>query len=335
MQIIRVDANDLDQFTRFHELVTTVRSRDSAFPTVMGLDEARVLFTGDHPDMRRSGLAAVDGGTWLGVAWLGEELLENTDILEVEIVVEHEHRRRGVGTALLRAAEDYACAGGRTSMLAEVNTPYDEDTIWSAGTAFAEHHGFVRKHRELHQVMELPVASAELDRISRLIAPHHASYRLVQWDEDCPAEWIDEFCDLLSLMGEEVPLGDLEIEAAVWTPERLRTVEARRHRQGRFGSTTVAVAPDGSLAAYSQLGGAESQPDRLYQWDTMVRPEHRGHRLGMAVKLPNIHAMQNRLGAGTAVVHTWNAPENAPMIAVNDRLGFRPVENLCEYQRPL
>jgi hypothetical protein len=136
-------------------------------------------------------------------------------------------------------------------------------------------------------------------------------------------------------MGEEVPLGDLEIEAAVWTPERLLASEARRHRQGQFWSTTVAVAPEGGLAAYSQLGGAESQPGRLYQWDTMVRPEHRGHRLGMAVKLPNLHAMQARLGDGSAVVHTWNAPGNAAMIAVNDRLGFRAVENLCEYQRKL
>jgi RimJ/RimL family protein N-acetyltransferase len=119
----------------------------------------------------------------------------------------------------------------------------------------------------------------------------------------------------------------------VWTPERLRSAEARRHKQGRFSSTTVAVAPDGGLAAYSQLGGADSQPGQLYQWDTMVQPEHRGHRLGMAVKLPNIHAVQARLGGASAVVHTYNAPGNAAMIAVNDRLGFRAVENLCEYQR--
>ncbi|HYU58285.1 MAG TPA: GNAT family N-acetyltransferase, partial [Actinomycetota bacterium] len=92
MQIIRVDGVDAAQFARFHELIRTVRGRDSAYPTVMGLDEARVLFTGNHRDIRRSGLAAVDGDAWLGVAWLDEELLENTDILEVEVVVEHAYR---------------------------------------------------------------------------------------------------------------------------------------------------------------------------------------------------------------------------------------------------
>jgi GNAT superfamily N-acetyltransferase len=333
MQIIRVDGVDAARFARFHELIRTVRGRDSAYPAVMGLDEARVLFTGNHRDIRRSGLAAVDGDTWLGVAWLDEELLENTDILEVEVVVDHAHRRRGVGSRLLAAAEEYARDQGRTSLLGEVLAPYDASSVASAGTAFAEHHGFVRKHLELHQVMELPAPAAALYAISARIAPQYASYRLVQWDDDCPEEWIDEFCALLSLMGHEVPLGDLEIEAAVWTPERLRSAEARRHKQGRFCSTTVAAAPDGGLAAYSQLGGADSQPGQLYQWDTMVRPEHRGHRLGMAVKLPNIHAMQARLGGASAVVHTYNAPGNAAMIAVNDRLGFRAVENLCEYQR--
>jgi hypothetical protein len=35
------------------------------------------------------------------------------------------------------------------------------------------------------------------------------------------------------------------------------------------------------------------------------------------------------------VLHTWNAPENAPMIAVNNHLGFRPVDHRGNWQRDL
>jgi RimJ/RimL family protein N-acetyltransferase len=35
------------------------------------------------------------------------------------------------------------------------------------------------------------------------------------------------------------------------------------------------------------------------------------------------------------VVHTWNAPENGPMIAVNDKLGFRPVAQRTQWELDL
>lgn len=42
-------------------------------------------------------------------------------------------------------------------------------------------------------------------------------------------------------------------------------------------------------------------------------------------------SLQARIGT-PAVLHTWNAPENGPMIAVNEALGFTTYQNLCEYQ---
>jgi len=36
-----------------------------------------------------------------------------------------------------------------------------------------------------------------------------------------------------------------------------------------------------------------------------------------------------------AALHTWNASENAPMIAVNTKLGFRPIAQLTTWEREL
>lgn len=96
----------------------------------------------------------------------------------------------------------------------------------------------------------------------------------------------------------------------------------------------MAVTADGRLAGYTELKGSRQQPGRLDQRDTLVRPEHRGHRLGLALKLANLRALQSRTTA-PATVHTWNAEANAPMIAVNDQLGFRPVEYQRVWQGPV
>ncbi|MPZ93961.1 MAG: GNAT family N-acetyltransferase, partial [Propionibacteriales bacterium] len=48
--------------------------------------------------------------------------------------------------------------------------------------------------------------------------------------------------------------------------------------------------------------------------------------------LANQRAMQDEC-PDVRVIHTWNAEVNGPMVAVNEQLGFRPVEQFGEWQR--
>lgn len=330
MEIIEIDGVDAAEFARFHALRDDVRRHDQEFPAGLGMTEARVLFTRHDADLRVEGLVAVDGDTWLGMAWLDWWLQENTHLVEVEIAVHPDCRRRGAGSFLLEAAASRAKAAGRTMLSTTILG--DFETGESAGTAFAAERGFELKHTEYHQVFELPMADAQLDELEARIAGQHDEYKVLQWREHTPDEWVEQFADALSVMGEEVPVGELDHEPMRWTPERLRQAEERRLEQGRFCHTTAAIAPDGTLAAYTQMGGATGNPERLYQWDTLVRPGHRGRRLGMGVKIPNLRSLQAELDH-PAVLHTWNAVSNGPMIAVNKHLGFRPVAQRTNWEK--
>lgn len=100
-------------------------------------------------------------------------------------------------------------------------------------------------------------------------------------------------------------------------------MEDRRRRTGARWLATVAVAPDGSLAGGTDIGyGVEEGTTLAWQGNTLVMPEHRGHRLGLAVKVAN-HRAFARLAGGVEVLVTWNSHVNPWMIGINERLGYR------------
>jgi GNAT superfamily N-acetyltransferase len=324
VEIVWVDGRDPELFRRFYDVKFGVRREELEFPVGLGVEEARVLMAGTHADVRAEGIGVVEGDAWLGVAWLDWWLVGNTETVDVELAVVPEFRRQGVGSRLLEVAVERVRAEGRR-IVSGTNVAGDPVTGESAGTAFARARGFEKKHAELHQVVELPIDVAALEQPVD-------GYELVQWREHVPDEWLEQFVELLSGMSEDVPTGDRTDEPVRWTPELVRDAEARRVAQGRFTYTAAAVhTASGELAAYTQMGGTPETPERLNQYDTYVRRTHRGNGLGIAVKAPNLRAIQ----AGPAVLHTWNAPENGPMIAVNAKLGFRPVAQRTIWERVL
>ena len=75
--------------------------------------------------------------------------------------------------------------------------------------------------------------------------------------------------------------------------------------------------------AYSDLATTVHEPGRAYQWGTLVRPQDRGHRLGVAVKVANLRLLQ-RERPDIVRLTTYNAEVNAHMIGVNEAMGFAP-----------
>lgn len=60
------------------------------------------------------------------------------------------------------------------------------------------------------------------------------------------------------------------------------------------------------------------------QWGTIVRGEHRGHRLGLAIKAANLQYLAE-VCPGARRIDTINAEVNDAMISVNETLGFRAL----------
>jgi GNAT superfamily N-acetyltransferase len=278
-------------------------------------------------------LAATEDGEVLGIGEVVAPKLDNTHLAMLETIVRPAHRGRGVGTALLDAMLETARGWGRTTAIAEVNMPFEKPPT-SAGSTFLERHGFATASLEIHRVLELPGNPDHLDALERKAAACHVDYRLESFTDRVPDELLEGFCALQSAFNSEAPLGDLDIEPEIWDETRVREGEARSAQTGRHLQGTVALDPAGKVVALTEMVTNHHVPEVGFQSGTLVLPEHRGHRLGLATKVANQRRFEEAFPAVT-MIHSWNGEENGPMVAINDMIGFRPVEYLAEMQRKI
>ncbi|HEY7044143.1 MAG TPA: GNAT family N-acetyltransferase [Nocardioidaceae bacterium] len=333
MQVREIDVHDDDEVARWWEVARSADAHGRDYAAYWSLRAAMVALRAENSPFRQQPIAAFDRAGMVGVDKLMLPLADNTHMAFVAPMVLPEHRRRGVGSALLETSLDMARVAGRTTAVTEVNLPLDPEAE-SAGLTFTRRHGFELGILDIHRVLDLPVSDRRLDELTAAAAPHHHAFRLSTWIDAVPEEYMDGFCELQIAFNSEAPMGELELENEVWDAERVRSTEERFRKQGRHEVSTVAIASDGTLVGLTQLMTTEENRAVAWQGGTLVLKSARGHRLGIAMKAQNLRRFQP-LFPDSTVVHSWNAEENGPMVAINETLGFRPVERLAEMQKKL
>lgn len=271
-----------------------------------------------------------DDGEVAGTVAMELPLKDNLTTAQIEVGVRPIRRRRGIGSALLEAAESEAVRRGRSRFMADIEGPLGPQE--SSGTHFAERHGYTRRIVEIMRVLRPPFDHTRLDELEQRAAQHADDYRIVSWRDRTPDEYVDEFARMTARMSTDAPLGSLDYEEEFWDAARVRIREERISRMRRGVWCTVAVAADGTIAGQTELQLSTDDDSTAFQEETIVDPRHRGHRLGLLMKVVNLRQLlRDRPGVGT--IWTWNADTNAYMVAVNDQLGFVVAGWLAGYQR--
>lgn len=99
-------------------------------------------------------------------------------------------------------------------------------------------------------------------------------------------------------------------------------------------TAAIEHAPTGHLVGFSSLS-VPAQPHRcVAQYATLVLREHRGNRLGMLLKVANLHHLE-QVAPGHPSVTTFNAEENRHMLSVNESLGFTPIGYEAAWRKDL
>jgi GNAT superfamily N-acetyltransferase len=269
---------------------------------------------------------ARDGADLVGVLDLGLPQRDNVTTGLLEIVVHPQARRRGVGTALFGLARERMHRLGRKLLLLE--TLADGPGARFARAIGAEP-GLVEARRTLVVDAE---TGALADRLLAAARPNAEGYAVLRWVGGTPDRYLDGIAYLTGRMSTDAPMGDLLWEAESYDRERIRVRDAAFAARGRRAYVTAVVhETTARLAGFTELCFDPCSGSYAWQWDTIVDPEHRGHRLGAVLKVEN-HRFVLEHEPALRRVMTWNAVSNAHMIAINEAMGFRPLDEWCDWQ---
>ncbi|MDO5494829.1 MAG: GNAT family N-acetyltransferase [bacterium] len=282
----------------------------------------------------------------LGLASVQSPLKENRELGYIWLWVTPEARGRGVGRALAAQVRRELADSGRTTVQVWRTGPIvpgDAPGAIRSETGFGAVDGGAP---EIRWLTSLGFRFEQCERVSTLTIPGEGSgredwraavgrmgeeararadgYRIVRWQGRTPERYLEDFARLRRRMSVDIPSAGLTSEEQDVTPERVTYADDLAEARGMQRIVVAAEHESGALVAYTELQWPEPGWPGIWQEDTFVHGEHRGHRLGMWIKaemllwLPEVNPAAER-------IHTWNADENGYMLSINEALGFEPA----------
>lgn len=298
--------------------------------------EADLRFGWDgHP--ARTALATDQRGRVIGVLEVDLPHWDNPHLAGIGVTVEPDSRRRGIGTALFGAGVDWARAHGRTLVVADCwESAIGVGAAGDApGVGFAKAMGLDRASEAVKRTQD-PAALdwTRLDALRVAALEHAGDYDFVRIAGRTPPELLDETARMSEAIN-DAPLDDLDIEDEVFTPERVTGFESAQLARGRrLYRVAGRHTGTGALVGHTMVMVEGERPWQAWQLDTSVVRAHRGHRLGVLLKLDML-AWLREAEPQLRTLDTGNAASNAHMIGINEILGYRVVAHAIEWQRHL
>ena len=203
---------------------------------------------------------------------------DNRHLGFLDIAVHPERQRRGLGTALLRHAASRAVADGRRLLTGIRPRRHGRRGLRPRGRGD-------RGQTEIRRVMDTGALSAE--RAADLLAGTErasAGYSLVSWTAPTPAEYLDQMAAINRALYDAPH--DPSIEELVWDAARVVATDQRIQLQGMRAYTVMARHDaTGELGGLTEVEVGLERPEWAFQALTAVGRAHRGHRLGLRLKL--------------------------------------------------
>jgi GNAT superfamily N-acetyltransferase len=244
----------------------------------------------------------------------------NRHLGELVVRVAPGRRRHGYGVELLRHAARRARDNGRTVLTGVTR-------VGGAGDAFAAAMGATSGLTEVRRVLELDSVPAGLLAGLRARAEAAAAgYSLLSWSGDTPEEHLAGVARVSATI-HDAPRSPSE-QAERFDAERIRSDERRAAGRGIRRHTVVARHDEtGELAGLTRISVDSGDPAWGLQRITVVARPHRGHRLGLLIKVAMLELLAEAEPAVRRII-TDNADTNHHMIAINDELGFHVLDAL-------
>lgn len=322
-----------EEWTRFHRFR---RARhEETDPDDPVLADATVEARKRHPDTDWEELEFAIQDVDRPNEWIGRLYLEfarperpafdeNKHILWIWMALQPDYRRQGIGRTLLAQAARYAGEHDKSLVMS-----YAEEAsglaFWKAvGAQDAQHD---RQSRLVLEEVDWPMVEEWVAE-----GPGRSPTARLRWytdrvDDADLEEWCRAFTEVWNMM----PRDNLDLGDEVFTPERWRNDEEGVAKAGGTTLTALTQEEDGSISGLTAMGYFPEEDWMIHQWMTGVRRPYRGRGLGKWLKAAMLLRVRKEFPQ-VRVVRTGNAFSNAPMLSINERLGFKLYREGMEVQ---
>jgi len=282
------------------------------------------------PNQWRATFAARDAsGKLVGSSFVGWNTNEpeNKHARWTEVNVLPEHRRKGVGRALYRAAVE-ACLGQGDDLVFFGQSNDRQPSGEAFAKAIAATAGLPMK------LNQLAIADVDRAKLAEWAKLDPAGYRLERADNVVPQRLVQPFLDSANAMN-DMPKGDLRFADQKFTEEQLHERESWLKQAGMEWWLIVAIhEATGEGAGFTEVNYDPRVGHVVQQSGTGVVASHRGHRLGLWMKAVMLERIVRERPAAK-FIRTGNANVNAQMLAINTQMGFRHAWSSILWQLPL
>jgi mycothiol synthase len=252
------------------------------------------------------------------------EYATNKHLFWVDCYVRRDGRRRGIGASWLPVILDLMDRHGCTT----VGMGAEDEP----GYAFLKWAGAAARFSGAEN--RLRIADVDWAMLERWVkegqgrSPHTT---LEIHDGPLPETMWADFAPQLSTMLNTIPWEALEHGDIIVTPGHLKYYNERLKAGKETLHTVLAREPDGTMSSVTDVTWAPYRSTIVHQEFTGVLPSARGRGLGKWIKAAMLLHLRE-LYPDIQWVSTANAGSNAPMLAINKKIGFKQYRAGKEYQ---
>jgi GNAT superfamily N-acetyltransferase len=321
LSIERLDPRDLDLDTaeQMAEVGYAIQKADGVRATVpSGPTRLKQLQHGSDGTPAGGVWIARDDDRLVAMATAHFPSRENPLTAGVSGGVHPDHRRRGLGRALLEQVRSDAAEVGRTKIYSGTMQGSDGEPAMAA-LGFETIHAYAISHLDLHDGDR-----ARWDRLHAEAAAAASDYELLRMVGSTPDQQVGSVVALFAAIN-DAPMTDPDAEPDAWDADRVRAYDAAMAARRQTVYRVVARhRTSGAWAGHTVLCVDEFDPAVAHQEDTSVVAAHRGHRLGLLLKTEMLRWIAEERPEVRAT-ETWNSTDNHHMLAVNESLGTAVV----------
>jgi GNAT superfamily N-acetyltransferase len=319
MPFVRVQPDDMSQVNAvagIEEAARQVNDPD-AFPPMAEMLAGHIRYGWDLEPEEHYLYLPEEAADPVGVLVLDMPTRDNLHLVWAQLTVHPDHRRRGHGSVIMNE-------------VVRRTREADRNTVWvgaaeddQGARTFVEGFGFgYASHDARRRQVLTDVDQGEVRRLWTQTKTAASDYCLERLRPPIADEVLSELVDVTAAIN-DAPMGDLTYEDEKFDLQRLRDNETALACRGNCVYRVIARHRDsGEIGGHTMVATHPLQPELGGQADTAVARHHRGHRLGLLLKIDMMRWLAE-VEPQLKIIETWNNADNTFMINVNEALGYR------------